>query len=98
MRLLWQPQGGRKEIIPASQYISKGIFYKELSVVFSPSEKSEPIVVSGQPGAGDFIFVRRLPGDNIIFGHDYWGIATEETPSIHIIQNKQYKLEVIVDL
>ena len=98
LRLLWQPEGGKKEIIPSNQFISEDILHKQLSIVFPVAEKSEPIVVSGFTDAGDFIYVRYLPGNNIIIGHDHWGVPCEETSSIHVDQNQQYKLEVIIDL
>jgi hypothetical protein len=35
--------------------------------------RSEPLVVSGQPGAGDFIYVTYVDANHIRFGVDHWG-------------------------
>lgn len=36
---------------------------------------AEPLVVTGVEGAGNFIYVRYLEGDKMVFGFDHWGIG-----------------------
>lgn len=47
-----------------------------LSVRFPSSVKvgaREPLIVSGEPGRGDFLFVEYLPGNQFRLGWDHWG-------------------------
>jgi hypothetical protein len=49
----------------------------DMTVVFIRAAKgaAEPLVVTGVPGAGDFIYVRYLENDKLLFGFDHWGIG-----------------------
>jgi hypothetical protein len=47
----------------------------ELEVVFAPGMAglSEPLIVSGTTGLGDFLFVRHLDETHAVLGHERWG-------------------------
>ena len=49
----------------------------DMTVVFARGAQgaSEPLVVTGVEGAGDFIYLRYLEGDKMVFGFDHWGIG-----------------------
>jgi len=49
----------------------------EMLVKFSSARKgaAEPLVVSGVSGAGDFIYIRYLEDDRVVFGFDHWGVG-----------------------
>jgi hypothetical protein len=49
----------------------------DMTVLFTRAAKgaAEPLVVTGVPGAGDFIYVRYLENDKLLFGFDHWGIG-----------------------
>ena len=36
---------------------------------------AEPLVVTGEAGAGDFVYVRYIEGDKMVFGFDHWGVG-----------------------
>jgi len=45
--------------------------------------ESEPLVTTGEPAAGDFVFLTYLPGNRIQLGYDHWGhslIRSEPIP------------------
>lgn len=47
----------------------------EFEVQLGPAEteRSEPLIVTGRTGAGDFLFVRHLPGRTYAIGYESWG-------------------------
>lgn len=49
----------------------------DMTVVFNRAAKgaAEPLVVTGVPGAGNFLYVRYLEHDKLLFGFDHWGIG-----------------------
>lgn len=49
----------------------------DMTVVFARGAQgaSEPLVVTGIAGAGDFIYVRYLEGGKMTFAFDHWGIG-----------------------
>lgn len=49
----------------------------DMTVVFARGAQgaAEPLVVTGVAGAGNFIYLRYLEGDKMIFGFDHWGIG-----------------------
>lgn len=49
----------------------------DMTVLFTRAAKgaAEPLVVTGVPGAGNFIYVRYLENDNLLFGFDHWGVG-----------------------
>jgi hypothetical protein len=49
----------------------------EMEVKFISARKgaSEPLVVSGVKGAGDFLYMRYLEDNKVVFGFDHWGVG-----------------------
>ena len=49
----------------------------DMTVLFARGAQgaAEPLVVTGVAGAGNFIYLRYLEGDKMIFGFDHWGIG-----------------------
>ena len=49
----------------------------DMTVVFARGAQgaSEPLLVTGVTGSGNFIYLRYLAGDKMIFGFDHWGIG-----------------------
>jgi hypothetical protein len=49
----------------------------DMTVVFARGAQgaAEPLVVTGVAGAGNFIYLRYLAGDKMVFGFDHWGIG-----------------------
>jgi hypothetical protein len=45
---------------------------------------NEPLVVTGETGAGDFLYVRYLDSSHISIGFDHWAIGGEVSPPIEI--------------
>lgn len=56
--------------------------------------RTEPLLVSGSPGAGDFLYVRYVAPDRIRFGFDHWGLGGAESEPITIDPNRDYRLTV----
>ena len=49
----------------------------DMTVVFARGAEgaAEPLVVTGAAGAGNFIYLRYLAGDKMVFGFDHWGLG-----------------------
>lgn len=56
--------------------------------------KSEPLIVTGEAGAGDFVFVKYLENNEILLGFDHWGTPTIFSSPVRISSNKIYDLEI----
>jgi hypothetical protein len=59
----------------------KGPLEVSLRFVQMLPNTSEPLVVSGKTGRGDTIFVSYLPGGQIQFGVDHWGVGSNVGPA-----------------
>jgi hypothetical protein len=57
---------------------------------------SEPIITTGRTGAGDFVYVRYLPGDRLQFGFDHWGIFGVEGNPISVDFSATHRLEISI--
>lgn len=59
----------------------------QFPVVSNP--RAEPLVVSGRPGAGDFIYVAYAGDGTLRLGYDHWGIGGPLSESIPVNQQDQ---------
>lgn len=62
-----------------------------------PGERSagrEPLVVTGEAGRGDFLFVEYLEGGWVQFGLDHWGKATVMSARVSVERGKSYEIEI----
>jgi hypothetical protein len=67
-----------------------------LRVVF-PSHaqgRREPLVVTGQPGAGDLLFVEYLDASTVRFGFDHWGAPTLWSSPVTLAATQEQVLEI----
>ncbi|HEX3729665.1 MAG TPA: hypothetical protein VHV47_07660 [Opitutaceae bacterium] len=55
---------------------------------------SEPLVVTGGTGAGDFLFVHYLDRDHLAFGFDHWGAGGPTSAPIRVDGPQPHRLEV----
>lgn len=58
------------------------------------SGRCEPLVVSGLPQAGDFLFVRYLDGHHLSLGLDHWGGRGVETPPLAVDYSVEHTVEI----
>ncbi len=70
-----------------------------LSVVFprGMSGQVEPLVTTGQTGAGDFIYVRYVDDHHVRIGHDHWGFGGTESEPIAVDYEQPHRLEITMD-
>jgi hypothetical protein len=54
--------------------------------------KSEPLVVSGKAGAGDFLFVTYLPDGRVQFGSDHWGFGGSVSEPVQLDFSLEHQL------
>jgi hypothetical protein len=55
---------------------------------------SDPIVVSGATGAGDFVYVKYLAGNRLQFGCDHWGTGGVVGVPVAIDPQRLHRLEI----
>lgn len=69
----------------------------ELRVKFPEGRTAhrEPLVTSGAPGRGDFLFVEYLDGGRMRFGFDSWGSATEWSEPLAVDYTKEHDLRIV---
>lgn len=58
------------------------------------SPRAEPLVVSGRPGAGDFIYVVYSSANSIRLGYDHWGVGGPLTDPIPVNYDEIHLLEI----
>src|SRR5688500_910075 len=56
--------------------------------------KSEPLIVSGQSGAGDFLFVRYHEENTVSFGYETWGDAGQFSTSLPLPADRRLRLQI----
>jgi hypothetical protein len=67
-----------------------------LQVVFpanKPAGQCEPLIVTGQTGAGDFIYVRYLDDNQVAFVFDHWGYPNREGKAVRVTPGRCYTIE-----
>ncbi|MDQ6833136.1 MAG: hypothetical protein M3008_07040, partial [Chloroflexota bacterium] len=70
-----------------------------LNVTFNRgySNPTEPLITSGKANAGDFVYVRYLPGDKIVIASDHWGSKPTESEPITVLSGQIYHIDVVLD-
>lgn len=56
--------------------------------------QSEPLIVTGNTGKGDFIYVRYLTDGKVVIGLDHWGVGGAESAPVTLNQSRQ--AEVVI--
>lgn len=56
--------------------------------------QSEPLIVTGATGAGDFLFIRYLTPDTFAIGYDRWGHGGPTSQPIPYVAGKRYQITV----
>ena len=59
-----------------------------------PVGTSEPIVVTGQSGAGDFLVVRYVGENSVVFAYDSWGHGGPSSAPIVIAPGVRHRIEI----
>lgn len=66
----------------------------EVEMPASQPGQSEPLIVTGAAGAGDFLFIRHLTTDSFAIGYDRWGHGGPLSTPIPFVAGKRYRIEV----
>jgi hypothetical protein len=68
----------------------------DLHVVFDAPQPGarEPLIVTGQIGAGDFLYVRHMDDGTAVFGYDCWGRGGPESPPVQIQRGFRHSLRI----
>jgi hypothetical protein len=56
--------------------------------------RTEPVITAGRTGAGDFLFVRQLDGDRVIFGYEPWGGPATLSPPVPLPADRRLRLRI----
>ncbi len=54
----------------------------------------EPVVVTGVPRAGDFVYVEYLQGEQVRFGLDHWGASGIASEPVRVDSSSAHSLEI----
>lgn len=71
-----------------------GLIALRIKFPHPPPKTPEPLIVTGNAGAGDFAFVKYLGADTVAFGFDHWGRGGPLSVPIKISPSEVYDLEV----
>jgi hypothetical protein len=76
--------------VPLSESLS-------IEVTLAPAhlDVSEPIIVAGDAGSADFLYLRRIDADRIVLGEDSWGYKGAESAPIAFAPGKPHRLDII---
>jgi hypothetical protein len=61
-----------------------------------PPGTAEPLLVSGQSGAGDLVYVVQEGGNRIRFGHDHWGWSPIVSDSFEVDLSKSHDVTISI--
>ena len=59
-------------------------------------EQTEPLIVTGYTGKGDFVYVRYMKDGRVRFGYDHWGLGGGESESVQLDQTR--RSEVVISI
>jgi hypothetical protein len=62
----------------------------------NPGGGSQPLVVAGPTGAADFLFMRYVADDSVVFGYDSWSSGGPESLPVKIVPGRRYRLEIVM--
>jgi len=65
-----------------------------LTLPLFSSERSDPLLCSGEPGHGDLVYLHYVDASHISFGHDHWGWASHVSPVVEIDPGAQQVVEI----
>ena len=54
----------------------------------------EPIVITGVPGAGDFLLVRYVDKNTVVFAYDCWGVGGPTSPPVTVEPGTWHTLQI----
>lgn len=57
--------------------------------------RSLPLIVSGSPGAADFLYVQVVDENHVRFGFDHWGIGGRQSELIPVDLSQNQQVEII---
>jgi hypothetical protein len=66
----------------------------EIKLPWPAFGKSEPLVTTGRPGAGDFIYVTYVDGRHVSLGHDKWGYGGARSGPIAVDYDWPQEVEI----
>jgi hypothetical protein len=73
----------------------------EMSVQFPPNMlgRSDPLVVTGITGAGDFVYIKYVDLGHVIIGYDHWGVGGASCVSepIEVSYNDVHRIAISMD-
>lgn len=83
---------------PAGPDADSGYGPLRLTLRFPTDKKgqSEPLVVSGLPGAGDFVYVTYVDDQHITIGIDHWGYGGHRTIWLPIDYSVNHTVEILM--
>ena len=70
------------------------IFLKLRFPPAKPPGTSEPLVVTGQTGRGDILFVRYVDAGHVVFGMDHWAYGGPVTNPLPINYHEAHRVEI----
>ena len=56
--------------------------------------RTQPLVVTGAPGAGDAFFIKYLDGRQVVFGHDHWGQGGTTSEPVPVDYDEPVHVEI----
>jgi hypothetical protein len=59
--------------------------------------QSEPLLTTGHPGAGDFIYVTYVDGGHVKVGHDKWSVGGKQSGPITVDYREPQTVEISLD-
>ena len=62
-----------------------------------PLGSQEPLITTGQTGAGDFIYIRRVSDTEVAFGFDHWGSRARIGETIEVDPDTYYTISAKMD-
>jgi hypothetical protein len=84
-----------RAIFPNLPFIEKPVTLR-LQIAFPEYKEPgqcEPLVVTGQTGAGDFIYVRYLKDGKVAFLYDHWGFPAQEGKTVRVTAGRCFEFE-----
>jgi len=90
-------KGRGVEVLPAPVLVGQ-FGAVDMTVQFPGSAygAAEPLVVTGIGGAGDFVYVRYLAENKVLFGFDHWGIGGLLGKAIAVDIRRPYRLRISI--
>lgn len=65
-----------------------------LTLDASSGNDSQPLVVTGRPSVADFLHVRFLPSQSVVFGYDHWGTPTLRSAPVSVVPGRPVPLVI----